>query len=307
MQCRAVGLFDDGKMTGSCAYAHGHRGPCDWAALKLTDEALRAEIRRRWPDAEAPAVLLNDDQLRDEYERRKLTESPAIWTDEYMREEIARRWPNSEAGKMWLDREKSHAEQLDRVRTAHLDMVSMASRKHNELSFMTTERDEWKRRAEIEKDHCDSLAKQRDDFEDELHAVRARERLLRSVDGVMACGHHHTHLPINATECSACRSVAGDQATAESLAKVINTPPDPKRVEAVRPSFQFFGPDDPKPIRRADPYWRPLNVREANAAEPSSRACGVRELGPGIAMTPNHPLGGDGHYVDPLDLLADDA
>lgn len=47
VRCRAVGLHEDGAMTGSCTKSHGHRGFCSWHGEVMSDEDFAAEAARR--------------------------------------------------------------------------------------------------------------------------------------------------------------------------------------------------------------------------------------------------------------------
>ena len=51
-KCRATGLLVNGEMSPECTLRHGHAGVCNWTAMKITDDQLRAEYERRGLDLE---------------------------------------------------------------------------------------------------------------------------------------------------------------------------------------------------------------------------------------------------------------
>ena len=81
MRCRATGPdWRTGELLPDCQMPHGHKGECDWKAQLLTDDQLRAEVRRRnlgmcvtgsAADGDGFALRVSsDDELRAECERR---------------------------------------------------------------------------------------------------------------------------------------------------------------------------------------------------------------------------------------------
>lgn len=176
--------------------------------VKVVDRDLDDVIERK---ARVWVEKASDEQLISEFERRSLVSPRAKKAEEHrigiiveqrdkaeeamrMRDLVVT-YSTSSSTPCWAI-EKATDEQLraecERRKIAtptHLDMVSMASRKHNELSFMTTERDEWKSRAE-------AAEKFRDSQQVVLEAGRSAARNLAEVTRV--CGLYGLPVGVNA-------------------------------------------------------------------------------------------------------------
>lgn len=187
MLCRAVGVISEavtrvsgGRLTETCQMPHGHKGECDWAAKKLTDNQLRSECERRFAGPVNEYTRLADEHRRLQADRDYLAkkaedcarrhclgqEGIERLSDVELREECARRGWRSALVEM--TDEQLRAEFNRRALTIWAWELSdeklreECNRRWGEddcpmAKALTRERDEWKRVAESTRQKLERL------------------------------------------------------------------------------------------------------------------------------------------------------